>query len=153
MQTIAFGVDKQWDPAIKLRELYLVTCDGTWWRIMWEKKICVCVCVCMCVCVSVCVCVCIWLGQFAVQQKLTEHCKSTIVKKKFFLNQGLHLERGDHLGVNLSFPRDEPTCSLPICAYFYSLHSFPPNQSFPCIKPIYWLNAVLSIWICSKSNS
>ena len=38
MQTIAFGVDKQWDFAVEHRELYPVTCDGTWWRIMWEKE-------------------------------------------------------------------------------------------------------------------
>ena len=35
----ALGVDKQWDPAVQHRELYLVTCDGTWWRIIWEKRI------------------------------------------------------------------------------------------------------------------
>ena len=29
----------------------------------------------------VCVCVCVYLGQFSVQQKLTEHCKSTIIEK------------------------------------------------------------------------
>ena len=28
MQTIAFGMDKQWDPAVWHRELCLVTCDG-----------------------------------------------------------------------------------------------------------------------------
>ena len=55
MQTIAFGVGKQWDPALKHRELCLVTYDGIWWSIMWEKRICVCVCVHM------------WLGHFAVK--------------------------------------------------------------------------------------
>ena len=29
MQTFASGVDKQWDPAVQHRELYLVTCNGT----------------------------------------------------------------------------------------------------------------------------
>ena len=42
MQTIAFGVDKQWDPAVQHWQLYVVTCDGAWWRIMWEKE-CVCI--------------------------------------------------------------------------------------------------------------
>ena len=29
--------------------------------------------------------ICVWLGHFAVQQKFTEHCKSTILQfKKFF---------------------------------------------------------------------
>ena len=44
MQTIAFGVDKQWNPALQHWELFLVTCDGAWYRIMWEKE-CVYVCV------------------------------------------------------------------------------------------------------------
>ena len=35
---------------------YLVTCDGTQWRIMWEKE-----CVCACVCIYICVCVCIYI--------------------------------------------------------------------------------------------
>ena len=44
---------------------YLVTCDRTWWRIMWEKE---------------CIYIWVWLDHFAVKQKLTEHCKSTIFK-------------------------------------------------------------------------
>ena len=32
----------------------------------------------MCVCVCVCVCVC--MSYFVVQQKLTQHCKSTTIK-------------------------------------------------------------------------
>ena len=39
MQTVASGMDKQWDPAAQHRELYLVTCDGIWKRIMWEKNV------------------------------------------------------------------------------------------------------------------
>ena len=35
----------------------------------------------MCVCVCVCVCVYEWPGHFAIQQKLTEHYKSTIIEK------------------------------------------------------------------------
>ena len=56
MQIIAFGVDKQWDPAVKHRELYLVIYDGTWWRIMWEKEhiyVCGCVCVTGSLCCAV----------------------------------------------------------------------------------------------------
>ena len=37
MQTVAFGVDKQWNPAVEHRELYPVICDRTWWIIMWEE--------------------------------------------------------------------------------------------------------------------
>ena len=43
----------------------LITYDGTWQRIMWEKE-----------------CIYIWLGHFAVQQKLADHCKSIIIKRK-----------------------------------------------------------------------
>ena len=51
MQTIAFGMDEHWDPAVQRWELYLVTCDGTWWRIMGEKEY---ICVCMCMTGSLC---------------------------------------------------------------------------------------------------
>ena len=30
MQTIAFRMDKQWDPPVQHLELYLVTYDGAW---------------------------------------------------------------------------------------------------------------------------
>ena len=30
-------------------------------------------------------CMYVWLGHSAVQQKLAQHCKSTIIKKKIFL--------------------------------------------------------------------
>ena len=43
------------------------------------------VCVCMYVCIRVCVCVCV------LQKKLTEHCKSTVMEKKF-LKKELHAE-------------------------------------------------------------
>ena len=32
-------------------------------------------------CVCACACACVRLGHFAVQWELTEHCKSTIIKK------------------------------------------------------------------------
>ena len=44
MQTIAFGMDKQWDPAVEHWELYLITCDEAGCRIIWEKE-CIYVCV------------------------------------------------------------------------------------------------------------
>ena len=48
-----------------------------------KKRIYMCVCVCVCVYVK--------LGHFAVQQKLTEYCESTItiIKKKKTLNMGV----------------------------------------------------------------
>ena len=50
----------------------------------------------MCVCVCVCVCVYIYtyeyiyelLGHFAVKQKVTQHCKSTIIKKILKIGKG-----------------------------------------------------------------
>ena len=61
MHTFAFGVDKQWDPAVWHRELYPVDCDA---KLMWGKKN-----------------MYVWLGHFDVQQKLTECCKSNIMEK------------------------------------------------------------------------
>ena len=49
MQAVAFGVDRQWDAAVWHWELYLVTYDTAWWRIMWEKE-------CMFVCVTGSIC-------------------------------------------------------------------------------------------------
>ena len=47
--------------------IHLTARDRTWWRRIWEKE---------------CVYIYIQLGRFAVQQKLTEHCKSIIIKNK-----------------------------------------------------------------------
>ena len=52
MQTIAFGMGKQWDPDVKHWEIYLVTYDGAWWGIMWEKE-CIHVCVAGSLCCTV----------------------------------------------------------------------------------------------------
>ena len=52
-----------------------------WWDMMEDnvrKRIYIYIYVWLCVCVCLCV---IWLGHFAVHQKLTEHCKSTITEK------------------------------------------------------------------------
>ena len=38
MHTITFRVDKQWGPTMQNREQYLITCDGTRWKIIWEKE-------------------------------------------------------------------------------------------------------------------
>ena len=38
-------------------------------------------CVCIYIYVYMCVCVCVKLGHFALQQKLTENCKPTILEK------------------------------------------------------------------------
>ena len=58
MQTIACGMDKQQDPAVEHSELYQVTCDGTWWRKMWEKEY---------IHMYIYIYVCVWLSHFAVQ--------------------------------------------------------------------------------------
>ena len=38
MPTIPFGLNKQWGPSVQHRELYPITCDGTWWKIIWGKE-------------------------------------------------------------------------------------------------------------------
>ena len=30
-------MDRQWGPAVKHKELGAITCDGTWWKIIWER--------------------------------------------------------------------------------------------------------------------
>ena len=39
------------------------------------------------VCMYVCVCVCVCMIHFAVQQKLTQHCKSIVLQEKNFLKK------------------------------------------------------------------
>ena len=63
----------------KLKSL-CTACDGTGWKILREKE---------CVCVCVCTYIYTWLGHFAVQQKLTEHCKSTIMGEKTYQKKSL----------------------------------------------------------------
>ena len=60
---IACRIDKQWGPDVQHRELYPITCDRAWEKITWEKE-----------------CIYVWLGHFAVQQILTEQCKSAIIR-------------------------------------------------------------------------
>ena len=62
MQTIAFGMHKQWDSAPQHWELCLVAYDGTWWG-MWEN-----------------VYMCDW-ATLLYSRKLTEHCKPTLIEK------------------------------------------------------------------------
>ena len=59
MQTIPFRMDKQGGSPVQRKELYPVSWDRPWWNIIWEKE-------------------CMWLGQ----QKLTQRCKSTVIKFK-----------------------------------------------------------------------
>ena len=61
MQTIPFRMENQWGPTVQHRELYPITRDRTCWKTVWEKE-------------------CVWPGHYAVQQKLTWHCKSTLIK-------------------------------------------------------------------------
>ena len=63
ISSITFGIDKQGGPTVQHRELCPISWVRTWWKIVWKKKEYVYV----------------WLGHFAVQQKLKEHGKSTIL--------------------------------------------------------------------------
>ena len=53
--TITFRIKKQWGLKVQYRELYPISWDRTWWKIIWEKE-CMCVCVCVCVCVFIYIC-------------------------------------------------------------------------------------------------
>ena len=61
-------MDKLWVPAIQQpKELYPISWGRTWWKLVWENE-----------------CIYVWLGHYAVQKKLTQHCKSTIIFFFFF---------------------------------------------------------------------
>ena len=62
MQTMTFRMNKQWGPTIQHRELYPISWERLWWKIIEEKE-----------------CIYVWLGHFAIQQKLAQYCKSTIL--------------------------------------------------------------------------
>ena len=70
-------MDKQWGPTVQHRELYGVSWDRSWWK-EYKKGMCIYIHIYIYICMYV------WLGHFAVQQKLALHCKSTIIKN--FLN-------------------------------------------------------------------
>jgi len=53
------------DPTVQHKELYPISWDKPWWKRI--QKI---------------MCICIYLSHFDVQQKLTQHCKSTILQQK-----------------------------------------------------------------------
>ena len=78
MQTVTFRMNRQWGPAIQHRELCPITCDGTWKRVRTD----------------------VWLDQFAVQQKLTEQCKSTIIKfLKITIDKGINNKLRSHIAI------------------------------------------------------
>ena len=65
MQTTTFGMDKHWGPTVQHKELYPISWVRIWSKLVWKKMY-----------------IYVHLGHFAVQQKLKEHCKSTIIKKE-----------------------------------------------------------------------
>ena len=81
IHTAVHTIDKQ-GSAAQRRELYSVSRNNLWWKRIWKKYVCVCVCVCVLV-----------HSHFAVHQKLTQHCKSTVFP---FLNR-VGMERNMHL--------------------------------------------------------
>ena len=65
MQTIAFGMNKQWDPALQHWGLDLVTYEGAWWNDIRKRMY-----------ISMCDWVTLLYGK-----KLTGHCKPTTMEK------------------------------------------------------------------------
>ena len=63
---------KQCGPTVEHRELYPNSCDRTWLEDNIRKEMCVYICT------YIYIHMYIWLGHFAVQQKLAQHSKSTI---------------------------------------------------------------------------
>ena len=74
MQTITLRMDKQWDPTTWHSELYPVSWDRPWWKIIWGS-------------LYIYIHTYIYththlLCHFAILQKLVQHCKSTIILNK-----------------------------------------------------------------------
>ena len=65
---------------VSYRELYSILCNGLYGKRINKKARYVCVCVCVCVCVYIYIYT--QLIHFAVHEKLTQHCKSTILWEK-----------------------------------------------------------------------
>ena len=86
MWTSIKRMDKQ-GPTVEHRGLYPIPCDRPEWKGIGKKSVCVCVCVCMYVSLN--------------QQKLTQHCKSTILQKKS-IGSCLELMITKQLFLNLS---------------------------------------------------
>ena len=61
MQTITFRMGNQWSPTIQNKELYPISWDRTWWKIVWEKE-----CVCVYIYIHVCLYMHVWLRHYAV---------------------------------------------------------------------------------------
>ena len=64
-------MDKQWGPAAQHRELHPISWDRPWWKIVWEKQS-----------MGKRMYIHVRLGHYAVQQKLTQHYKSTTLINK-----------------------------------------------------------------------
>ena len=120
-------------------------CDRIWWRMMWEK-VCVCVCVCM------------RLGPFNVQQKLTEHCKPTIIKnnknlKKTIISEAYFLSFSDTKTTTKwqKLPTWWPWALQPWTYQNLRTHVTPPflltiNQSELCTSRSHVLGCPSLIW-------
>ena len=62
MKTIIYIMDKQQGPTVQHRKLYSISCDNPQWKRIWKN-------------------VYVYItDHFAVQQKLTQHCKATILQ-------------------------------------------------------------------------
>ena len=61
----------------------------------------------MCVCVCVCVCNYVSVGHFAVQQKVTQHCKSTIMEKNFLM---CLIEKKKRMGTHMNITTGGGRC-------------------------------------------
>ena len=66
MQIITFRIDKQCGLTVEYKEIYPISWDRSWWKIIQERK-----CIYTYIHIKLC--------PFSVQQKLAQHCKSTIL--------------------------------------------------------------------------
>ena len=104
-----------------------IPCDGTWWRIMCKKK-----------CIYIYVCVYDWVT--AVQQTLTEHCKSSIMEKIKIILKKENEEQETKISKPLKQLRTQATCCTNHCAVrFCSAYLHPVSAAvqlnrFPTVR-------------------
>ena len=115
MQTITFRMDKQWSPSVQHRQLYPITCDRTWWKIISEKR------------KYIRVCVWDWVT-FLYSRNWQNIINQLYFNKKIFLNT--------HQSVNSNFPGESEVSSLlPFICIFW----FPWMEKGSLYCTICWL--------------
>ena len=78
MQTITFRMDEKQGPNVQYRELYSISYNKP------LKRVCIYIYIYIYIYIKY-IFMYVYLSHFAIQQRLAQHCKSTILQQKIFL--------------------------------------------------------------------